>query len=354
MSGSSLDGLDLAVCSFSLTRRAATPITDWSIEAATTVPYSEDWKARLRQSATLSGQATWQLHADLGTYVGTQGARFLRQHPEHPVSLVGCHGHTVYHEPASGFSVQLGDGARIAATLGLPVVTELRTADIAAGGQGAPLAPVADVHLFPDHTAYLNLGGIANFSLRTPTGNLLAGDVTGCCQILDRLAALTGQPYDAGGALARRGTYHPQLASALDALPYHRQPYPKSLSNQWVTAQLWPLLQQPTAPVHDRLHTFTTWLARKIIQDIDQLGGAAGGSILVSGGGARNDYLIERLREAIGTRGTLTVAEGLVGDFKEAALIALCALFRQQGLPNSLAAATGARHDTVNGALHAA
>ena len=354
MSGSSLDGLDLALCTFTLDKGAARPVTQWSIEVAETIAYPADWKDRLRQATSGSGQTSWHLHADLGTYIGKQCRQFIERHALRP-ELIGCHGHTVFHEPANGFSVQLGDGARIAALTGLPVVTELRSADIAAGGQGAPLAPVADHHLFPDYAAFLNLGGIANFSLRTPDGRLLAGDVTGCCQVLDRLAALAGQPYDSGGQLARSGQPLPRLAEQLDALPYHHQPYPKSLSNQWVIEQLWPLLAQHSGTVKDRLHTFTTWLAGKITRDMRQTGGGAAGEmkLLVSGGGARNTFLVDRFRTHL-TRVSVEVAEGYVGDFKEAALIALCALFREQGLPNSLASATGARHDTVNGALHAA
>ncbi|CAH1001773.1 Anhydro-N-acetylmuramic acid kinase [Neolewinella maritima] len=356
MSGSSLDGLDLACCSFTLAARPPLHIADWSIDAATTIAYPPEWKERLRQATTLTTPQTCELHAALGTYIGQQAATFLTQHPELRPTLVGCHGHTTHHDPAQGYSIQLGDGAHIARQLQLPVVTELRSADIAAGGQGAPLAPVADRYLFPTHQAFLNLGGIANFSIRTAGDQFVAGDVTGCCQILDRLAAERGLAYDAGGALARSGNWLPQLADSLDTLPYHRQPYPKSLSNQWVVQQLWPLVRDTQASVPDRLHTFTTWLARTIAHDLLQVSaGAAAGAqqLLVSGGGARNTFLVDQLTAALQPM-RVAVADGLAGDYKEAALIALCALLRQQGLPNSLASATGARHDTINGALHAA
>ena len=352
MSGSSLDGLDLACCTFQLTPSGPPAVLHWSIDAAITIPYPPHWKDRLRQATELSTSQSVQLHAELGTYIGQRAATFLRAHPALRPDLVGCHGHTTFHEPASGYSIQLGDGAHIAAAVRLPVVTELRGADIAAGGQGAPLAPVADRYLFPRYGAFLNLGGIANFSLRRPDGQFIAGDVTGCCQILDRLAGLQGLAYDTDGQLARSGHWLPSLAESLSTLAYHHQSYPKSLSNQWVVQTLWPLLRDSPAPVADRLHTFTRWLADKIAQDVRQVGGAAGAT-LVSGGGARNLFLLEQL--ATGPCAlTVEVAKGLEGDFKEAALIALCALFRQLELPNSLASATGARYDTVNGALYAA
>lgn len=354
MSGSSLDGIDLAVCEFSLSSGDPRPIAEWSITAATTDPYPPEWKERLQSSDSLSGRELWRLHSDLGRYVGDRAAAFLKKHEVYPL-LAGYHGHTVFHEPGAGFSVQLGDGAQLAARVGLPVVTELRSADVAAGGQGAPLAPVADHHLFPDHSLFLNLGGIANFSVRQAEGTFTAGDVSGCCQILDRLAQLNGAPYDAGGKLARSGTFLPELAANIDALPYHARPYPKSLSNQWVVETLWPLLRDHPTPVTDRLATFTRWLASRIAKDLREVsGGNAGADLLITGGGAHNKYLLECIREGAPELNFAPTEDKMTADFKEAALVALCALFRREGISNSLASATGAAADTVNGALYAA
>lgn len=356
MSGSSLDGLDLAICTFSIDPALTDPVTEWSIKQATTVRYSAEWQTRLRAATELSAGDAYRIHGDLGDLIGREAAAFLRQHPSPAPTLVGCHGHTTFHEPALGYSIQLGEGSRIAAHLKLPVVTELRTADIAAGGQGAPLAPIADRHLFPSHAAFLNLGGIANFSLRRSDNTFIAGDVTGCCQVLDRLAAREGLPFDRDGALGRGGAYLSGLAKQLDALPFHAAAYPKSLSNQWVTGTLWPVVDAFAASTADLLHTYTCWLANKIRRDIAHVYGKRDGGlrILVSGGGARNAFLVEQLRKPSSpVTLDVEVAEGLTGDFKEAALIALCAVFRQLGMPNSLASATGASHDTVNGALYA-
>ena len=302
MSGSSLDGLDLAVCTFELQSGSDRPVACWTIDAATTLAYTPDWQDRLRAATELPAAAFWQLHGELGDLIGRQAARFLRQSSQRP-TLVGCHGHTVFHEPASGYSVQLGEGSRIAAHLDLPVVTELRAADIAAGGQGAPLAPVADRHLFPDHRAFLNLGGIANFSIRTAAGDIVAGDVSGCCQILDRLAALAGNSYDDGGRMARSGTFVPALARRIEALDYHHAAYPKSLSNDWVVNELWPLLADNSIAVEDRMHTFCGWLAGKIAADMSALlkgsgGGAGAVPVLVTGGGAHHTFLVDSLNAA--------------------------------------------------------
>jgi len=369
MSGSSLDGLDLAICRFQLDPAGEQLIPQWEILAAETDAYPPPWRARLRSATALPGKELWRLHADFGHWIGQRAQSFLAKHPDLSPTLVGSHGHTVFHDPERGFTTQIGDGAAIVHQLGLPTVTELRGADVAAGGQGAPLAPLADKYLFPEYEAFLNLGGIANLSVRTAAGEYVAGDISGCCQILDRLAAREGLAYDAGGTLAAQGTLAPAFAPKIAELPYHDLPYPKSLDNAWVRDELWPLINDRTLSTADCLHSFTKWLAVKIALDLEQVGAIAGAKkgesarsageseatkVLVTGGGARNDFLLRQLRA---TQNPDTpalefiAANHQVGDFKEAALIALAALLRLQGIPNALASATGANQDTINGAV---
>lgn len=351
MSGSSLDGADLACCRFTIDTEAVDPIRSWEIEAAETVAYASEWQDRLRASTLLPAPELSALDVELGAWLGDQVTAFLRRNPASRPTLIGCHGHTVYHEPRRGFTLQIGSGAAIAARTGLTTVTELRSADIAAGGEGAPLAPVADRHLFPGYAAFLNLGGILNFSLRRADGTFLAGDLSGCCQILDRLAAVEGQPYDRDGTLARSGSLLPDLLVRLADLPFHARPSPKSLSNQWVTDTLWPVVRDWPAPAADRLHTFVEFLAATVSTALGEHVTRSAEAVLVTGGGANNGYLLERLRHHLPV--SLEAPER-IADFKEAALVALCALLRRHRLPNSLASATGAARDTVNGAVYAA
>ncbi len=366
MSGSSLDGLDLALCHFQLDRAGKKLVPAWEILAAETAPFPPTWRARLRSAPHLPGRELWRLHANLGHWIGTQAQAFLRRHPQYPPTLVGSHGHTIFHAPDQGFTTQIGDGAAIASHLGLPTVTELRSSDVAAGGQGAPLAPLADKYLFPEYAGFLNLGGIVNLSLKQQDGSYLAGDITGCCQVLDRLAGREGHKYDPGGSLAAQGSPAPAFAPKIAALPYHQLPYPKSLDNGWVREQLWPLLDDPAVPAKDILHTFTRWLATKIAYDLSQVGAGAGAKkgekseqqprrILLTGGGSHNTFLVEQLRatqDAERPDFTFLVADDRTTDFKEAALIALGALLRMEGIPNALISATGARRATVNGAVY--
>lgn len=368
MSGSSLDGLDLAVCRLVLNPEGEQLIPQWEILAAETDAYPPTWRARLRSAPSLPGRELWRLHADLGRWFGQRAKAFLARHPDLQPSLVGSHGHTVFHDPDLHFTTQIGDGAAIAEVLGLPVVTELRSADIAAGGQGAPLAPLADKHLFPQYSAFLNLGGIANLSVRRSDGSFVAGDVSGCCQILDRLAAREGLKFDAEGSVAQQGTLHPASAQKISELAFHDLPYPKSLGNAWVREILWPVIGKEDLTPSDALKTFTVWLANKIASDLARLhpkeeekganAGAKEGTkseVMVTGGGARNSFLLRMLNatQAEKPSGFHFVVPDLdLADFKEAALIALAALLRSEGQTNSLASATGASRDTVNGALY--
>lgn len=360
MSGSSLDGLDLAICSFQLDPEGPRLIPAWEILAAETAPFPPQWQARLRSAPALPGRELWRLHADLGRWIGQQAANFMARHQEVQPTLVGSHGHTVFHDPARGFTTQIGDGAAIAKLVGLPTVTELRGADVAAGGQGAPLAPLADKYLFPEYPAFLNLGGIANLSVRQPDGTYLAGDISGCCQVLDRLAAREGLAFDVGGELAAKGRLAPAFAPKMASLLYHDLPFPKSLDNGWVREQQWPLVNDPELKTEDCLHSFTKWLAVKISLDLEAAGAGAGAGkgqaskVLVTGGGARNDFLLRQLRAAQDADKPaleFVTLSTTTGDFKEAALIALAALLRMHGIPNALASATGAAKDSINGAL---
>lgn len=357
MSGSSLDGLDLAVCRVVLDPAEDALVTDWEILAAETDSYPPTWMARIRSAPALPGRELWRLHADLGRWIGQRAKDFLRRHPNLQPTLVGSHGHTVFHDPELRFTTQIGDGASLAEALGLPVVTELRGADVASGGQGAPLAPLADKYLFPEYGAFLNLGGIANLSIRQQDGTYLAGDISGCCQVLDRLAAREGLRYDAEGSLAKQGTLHPATAAKLSDLPFHAQPYPKSLDNGWVRETLWPVIGGAELSSADALRTFSVWLADKIAADMGANACAVNGpksKVLVTGGGARNTFLVDMLRLTQAEAETgfdFVVPDETTADFKEAALVALSAVLRQAGLPNALSSATGAPRNTVNGAM---
>ena len=358
MSGSSLDGLDLAFCRFELSPGSARgPLTDWELLAADTRPYPAGWQDRLRAAPALSGRELWRLHAALGQLYGDWSAQFLAGRTP-AADLISSHGHTVHHFPAEGFTTQIGDGAAIAARSGIATVDQLRSADVALGGQGAPLAPLADRYFFPQYPACLNLGGIANLSVRKDA-TYLAFDISGANQVLDRLAQERGQAYDANGDLARRGQFRAELNKRLEALPFLAQAYPKSLDNGWVREQQWPILRDFPAPAEDRLRTFCEHLAEQIAAHLRRVRlreglPATGLRLLATGGGVHNGFLMACLRRACGSEVEIVIPPPPLADAKEAAFIALAGAFRLLNIPNSYASVTGARFDAVNGALYAA
>ncbi len=355
MSGSSLDGLDVAACAFDYREGE---LRSWRILAADTYPFSDAWRQRLRMAPLMTARDLAGLHAGFGRYLGELTQFFLVENAIAP-QLIASHGHTVFHSPDEGFTTQVGDGAALAAVTGLPVACDFRSADLALGGQGAPLAPIADQLLFPGYDAYLNLGGIANLSCRIGR-RWVAFDVTGANQVLDALAVEAGHAYDAEGQLAKRGRMIPELLTLLDQDEYFARVYPKSLGNDWVQRVLVRPSLRFAGPVPDRLHTAVIHIARQIARSLAAVRQREGGPeepvrLLATGGGAHNRFLMETIREECEKICSLviTIPESETIAYKEAALIALMGVLRVYGAPNCLAGVTGAQLDSCGGALYA-
>lgn len=355
MSGSSLDGLDLAACTFDMD---GSQVASWELIHGETQPFSEEWQERLRRLPHADARSLASAHTELGRWMGARTHEFIERLRVRP-DLVASHGHTIFHFPVEHFTTQIGDGAAIAAACGCPVVCDFRTSDMAFGGQGAPLAPLADKLLFSQYDVLLNIGGIANITCNL-NGHFTACDVGGANQILNALSWTLGLPYDDGGQLAASGQYIPALAEAMDALPYFSWPPPKSLGNDWVQEyQTQPYLQWP-APVEDRLHTACRQLARQTavaIQRIFQSGSFSRPSyrILATGGGAYNTFLTKCIMEecnALVGDFSLELPDAGIINYKEAILMALMGVLRVMGLPNCIAGATGADRDAVGGAVY--
>lgn len=353
MSGSSLDGLDLAFCSFTISNDESGPqVVDWQISRAATVPYPDEWIGRLRNAPTLSGRELCALHTAYGHYLGNVVRGFLSRHELSP-DLIASHGHTVFHEPSQRYTLQIGDGAAISALTGLTTICDFRDQDVAAGGQGAPLAPLADQMLLSDYALCLNLGGIANLSIRTDKG-YFAFDTGGANQILNALVQPLGLKYDDKGELARQGKKVSALGRQQDALPYFDQPYPKSLSNDWVQRQQVEVFVNHPAAIPDKLHTACRHIARQIAKAVEQVGQHAvisGARMVVTGGGAYNDFLIDCIKEELPNIAVI-IPEAQLIEYKEAALMALMGCLRLLSLPNCISSVTGAAYDVCGGAVH--
>ncbi len=343
MSGTSLDGVDIACCVF--TGKGS----NWSfqIEKALTVPYTKVWRNKLSTAHTLSAELLLKLHADYGVYLGNLCKKFKLLYGLKKVDFIASHGHTVFHQPKNKFTFQLGDGNAIHVASTLPVIYDFRSLDVAAGGQGAPLVPIGDQLLFPQYDICLNLGGIANLS-RQVKGKRIAYDICFANMGLNYLARKAEKEYDHNGAMASDGELNLSMMKALtkryDTI---RSKHP-SLGREFFEKHAKPILDQESIPLIDRLHTVTESIAIEIAA---ALKGEGNVSVLCTGGGALNSYLMYRLLHQCGDSVDLVLPDNAIISFKEAMVFAFLGVKRLCGEINCLKSVTHASRDTSGGVL---
>jgi anhydro-N-acetylmuramic acid kinase len=355
MSGSSGDGLDIAevlfqyqtqpdlrLQSFSLLQRDCIDIPDHLKQSLTAAPFN-DFKAMLK------------LDAQFGKWVGQEIKRFNRVHKLDPL-FAAVHGHTCVHHPEQGYSFQLGNGAHIAHIAGIPIITDFRMADIAGGGKGAPMAPLADRDLFPGYDAYLNVGGIANLSYKDNTGLVKGHDICPANQLLNSLAGELGMPFDRDGFIASQSNLIPDLMEFLDHFPYYKNLPPKTLDNQFIRKRMIESVLKWKGRVEDKLHTATMHIAKQIIQEVLEYVPVSPSSgpvqVLCTGGGIKNRFLLLNLRKLAKEQIHWVVPENTIVNYKEAILFAYAGLLRLYEQPNFISTVTGAEGDAVGGVVH--
>lgn len=350
MSGSSLDGLDIAFVEFEETGGR------WSFSLLETacVPYDGEWQERLAGATLLNARDYQVLHSEYGHHIGRCVNAFIEERGlQYKVGLVASHGHTTFHMPPV-MTGQIGCGAAIAAETGLPVVTDLRAMDVALGGQGAPIVPMGEKLLFPEYRYFLNIGGIANISVDRPDGRV-AFDTSPANRVLNLLAARLGMPYDDGGRVAADGRVDDGLLSALDSLGYYGMPYPKSLANDFGTDVVLPLVDSHGLDTADALRTFTEHIAVQVhrgVADAKASSGTAEERLLITGGGALNGFLVSRIADLLSPLGiNAEAADETIASYKEALIMALLGVLRWREEETVMASVTGARRSSVGGAL---
>jgi anhydro-N-acetylmuramic acid kinase len=343
MSGTSLDGLDMALCRFEKTAGR----WEYEVIAAETRPYPDVLRAQLEEAIHLSAYEFVKLDVALARAMADAIRSFLATQPLRP-DFLASHGHTTFHQPSLGITSQIGSGAILASLTGITTVCDFRTRDVALGGQGAPLVPVGDELLFGRYDACLNLGGFSNISFRK-AGRRVAFDVSPCNMALNYLAGRLGMPYDRDGATARGGTVDGALLDVLNGLDFYRRRGAKSLGKEWFDAVFRPCLDAAALSVPDKLRTLTEHIAMQLAGASQ---GNAGETMLVTGGGVRNIFLIERLHD-LGSK-TLVVPDAQTADFKEAIIFAFLGVLRMRGEANCLRDVTGAGADSCGGAVYLA
>ncbi len=341
MSGTSMDGMDLVLCRFIREKKG----WHFRIEKAVTYDYTPEWTLRLNQAYNLPAGLFLKLHHEYGRLIGDYVTRFIKNSGI-TADLVASHGHTIFHQPENGFTFQLGDGASILSHCNLTTVSDFRTLDVALGGQGAPLVPVGDELLFSQYAYCLNLGGFANVSNRRD-GKRIAFDICPVNIVLNELARKTGKEFDKDGVTGRRGIPHQPLINELNSLEFYALNGPKSLGREWVEKTILPLLHKYELSTENILSSVYEHIAIQIASYLENSGT---GEVLVTGGGAFNKYLIEKIQSK--TKCSLIIPDDQIIKFKEALIFAFLGLLRFLNETNCLSSVTGACRDSSSGVIH--
>lgn len=343
MSGTSLDGIDLAWCHFSRKENGG---WDYSIEKAVTVPYPDDFRQRLSNAQELSALEYVKLNNDVAMIFAKAINDWLGDGSR--PDFIASHGHTVFHQPEIGLTTQIGNGAILAAHTKTLIVCDFRTKDVALGGQGAPLVPIGDELLFGEYDACLNLGGFSNISYRVD-GKRIAYDISPCNMALNIIANQAGLPYDKDGQLSKSGQILPDLLQKLNDLGYYHQKPPKSLGKEWFENVFHPALKPSLIKnaIADIARTAVEHIATQTVANVPE----TAKTLLVTGGGAHHRFLIQQIqsqRDAL----KIVVPDHLIVDYKEALIFAFLGLLRLNGEVNCLRSVTGAREDSCGGCVY--
>lgn len=341
MSGTSQDGLDIAICEFV----AINHNFNYAIIKAATIPYSAEQKNKLRSIPYLNVENYFKLNHQFGKFIGKEVAKFIAGSEEKPAA-VASHGHTVFHQPQKGYSTQIGCGATIAAHSGLTTVCDFRSMDVALNGQGAPLVPVGDKLLFGQYKSCLNIGGIANISFEK-NNSRIAFDICFANMALNYFAQLAGSDYDENGNWAKQGNFNKDLFDALNNLSFFKIKTAKSIGREYFEDEFLHTILKSKLPVNDVLNTVVNHIAFQIgtVLNENNLD-----DVFITGGGANNTFLIEALKKYYS--GKIIIPDATTINFKEALIFAFLGYLRLNEQTNTLSSVTGAKQNSIGGAVY--
>ncbi|MCY2688279.1 anhydro-N-acetylmuramic acid kinase [Salinimicrobium sp. TH3] len=340
MSGTSLDGIDLAYVNF-------TSSEGWSykILAAETVPYPSEWQEILSEAVNYDDIQLKDLNENYTQFLSKVITEFLSKNDIFKPDAICSHGHTIKHEPENGFTFQVGNLPALASNLGHTVVCDFRVQDVEMGGQGAPLVPIGDELLFGSYNYCLNLGGFANISTK-PNGDRLAYDICAVNTVLNYLSQKIDLPYDRDGEIAASGELNEELLEELQKLPFYGLRPPKSLGIEWVNKYIFPLLERYENSIPSLLRTYTEHAAEVISNELRD---TSEEKVLVTGGGAFNDFLIKEIQRR--TKSEIIIPSAEVVNYKEALIFAFLGVLKLRGENNVMSSVTGASKDHSSGVI---
>ncbi len=343
MSGTSLDGLDIALCEF----EGSGNNFSYKILKAETISYTAEQKNKLRSLPYLNVENYFKLHHQLGKFFGKEVVKFTKDISEKPFA-VASHGHTVFHQPQKGYSTQIGCGATIAAYTNTTTVCDFRSLDVALHGQGAPLVPIGDKLLFSQYKSCLNIGGIGNISF-DKNDSRIAFDICFANMALNHFAQLSGSDYDKGGNWAKQGSLNEELFNVLNNLEFFKLKTAKSIGREYFESEFLYTIQKHKLPVNDILNTLVNHIAFQIALVLNE---NKLEDVFITGGGAHNTFLIEALKKYY--KGNIIIPDDITINYKEALIFAFLGYLRLNEQINTLSSVTGAKNNSIGGAVYLA
>jgi anhydro-N-acetylmuramic acid kinase len=337
MSGTSLDGLDMAYCEF----EEQNGRWGYKILQAETITYNEEFRNKIISMEDASATELACFDAELGHYFGRLAKEFINTHSLTP-DFVASHGQTIFHQPSQGYTTQIGNPAAICSEVKTTTIGDFRTLDVMLGGQGAPLVPIGDLHLFSDYHSCLNIGGFSNISHKD-NNEIKAYDICPVNIVLNHLCKQIGLEFDNNGTIAANNKTDKKLLKKLNSLPYYQdKTTAKSLGKEWVVENIFPILQFSNLTIEEKIATYTTHAAEQIAANLK-------GNTLITGGGAYNNQLIKLIQQ--NTKHTITIADKTTIDYKEAMIFAFLGVLRMRNEINCLSSVTGASQSSCGGTI---
>lgn len=342
MSGTSLDGVDLAHIVFTVKNNK----WEFEILESKTISYSNDWLNKLKIAIDYSEAQLEKLNQDYTQLLATIISSFIEKYDIKNLDAVCSHGHTILHQPQNGFTLQIGNLSEIATLINQTVVCDFRVQDVKLGGQGAPLVPIGDRILFSEYDYCMNLGGFSNVSFEQ-NKERIAFDISAVNTVLNFYSNQLGFDYDDKGNISKTGICNDDLLSKLNALDFYQKKYPKSLGFEFVKQTILPLIESYTIPLEDKMNTFTEHVALQIALALPN----KNGSLFITGGGTYNDFLIERIQYHLPEM-KIIIPSAKILEFKEALIFALLGVLKLRGEINILSSVTGAKSDHSSGIIY--
>ncbi len=341
MSGTSLDGVDIIYTQITRNKE----VYDFKLKNSSTIAYPKKWEQKLKNAFTSSTKKITELDMDFANYLANLINEFIEKNSISKIDFVASHGHTIFHKPNEGYTLQIGDGQTMSNKTGLKVICDFRSQDVALGGQGAPLVPIGDRLLFSEYEYCLNLGGFANISFERDKKRI-AFDICPVNIVLNHYANKTGIKYDNGGKMAKKGKIDEKLLKKLNNIPFYTTPIPKSLGFEFVNDTIFPIIDSANLKIEDILRTFVAHIVSQIITCLDP---SKNSKVLVTGGGAFNSFLMNELKRH--TKIEIVIPSSKIIDYKEALIFAFLGVLRSDNQVNCLRSVTGANKDHSSGEI---